>query len=43
MDSMIELAPDSVLCLDSSFGGNDQLKVNTLLDMKAKKIKFRTV
>ncbi|WP_242841726.1 DNA methyltransferase [Desulfitibacter alkalitolerans] len=40
---MIELTPEMVLCLDSAFGRNDQLKVNTMLDMKAKKIKFRTV
>lgn len=43
IQKMIELGPAIVVCLDSAFGGNDQLKTNTVLDMKAKGIEFRTV
>lgn len=40
---IIELAPQRVICLDAAFGGNDQLKTNTVLEMKSHGIEFRTV
>ena len=40
---MIELAPQRIICLDSAFKGNDQLKTNTVLEMKSHGIEFRTV
>ncbi len=40
---MAELQPQRVICLDSAFGGNDQLKTNTVLEMKSLGIEFRTV
>jgi len=40
---MAELEPKRVICLDSAFGGNDQLKTNTVLEMKSHGIEFRTV
>ena len=41
--AMIELQPQRVICLDPAFGGNDQLKTNTVLEMKSQGIEFRTV
>ncbi len=41
--AMIELQPQRVICLDPAFGGNDQLKTNTVLEMKSHNIEFRTV
>jgi adenine-specific DNA-methyltransferase len=43
MDAMVELEPSRVVCMDSGFVGNDQLKTNTVQLMKSKKIEFRTV
>ena len=40
---MAELEPQRVICLDAAFGGNDQLKTNTVLEMKSHGIEFRTV
>ena len=40
---LIELKPERILCLDAAFGGNDQLKTNTVLEMKSHGIEFRTV
>ncbi len=40
---MIEQKPERVLCLDSAFEGNDQLKTNILLQMRDAEIEFRTV
>jgi len=40
---MIELKPESALCLDKAFKCNDQLKTNIVLEMKAHEIKFHTV
>ena len=40
---MIELKPERVVCLDPAFKGNDQLKTNTVLEMKSHGIEFRTV
>lgn len=41
--AMVALDPVRVVCLDQAFGGNDQLKTNTALEMKAHNIEFRTV
>ena len=40
---IISLEPQRVICLDAAFGGNDQLKTNTVLEMKSHGIQFRTV
>lgn len=40
---MIEHKPETVLCLDSAFKGNDQLKTNIVLEMESHEIKFHTV
>jgi len=41
---MAELKPERVVCLDGGFAGNDQLKTNAVLIMKAKGVtKFQTV
>jgi adenine-specific DNA-methyltransferase len=40
---IIELEPQRVICLDTAFGGNDQLKTNSVLEMKSHGIEFRTV
>jgi adenine-specific DNA-methyltransferase len=40
---MMELQPQRVVCLDPAFQGNDQLKTNTVLEMKTHGIEFRTV
>jgi adenine-specific DNA-methyltransferase len=37
------LEPKQVICLDQAFGGNDQLKTNTVLEMRSHDIEFRTV
>ncbi len=43
LHGMIELKPERVLCLDSAFEGNDQLKTNIVLQMRDSEIEFRTV
>jgi adenine-specific DNA-methyltransferase len=41
---MAELKPERVVCLDEGFAGNDQLKTNAVLIMKAKGVtKFQTI
>ena len=40
--AMIELKPQSVLCLDVGFKGNDALKVNAQLEFQSHEIQFRT-
>ena len=34
--------PEGVLCLDTAFAGIDQLKANTVLEMKSHGIEFHT-
>lgn len=36
------LKPWQVICLDNAFGGNDQLKTNTILEILDHEIEFRT-
>lgn len=43
VDAVIALRPVQVICLDSAFHGNDQLKTNTVLEMQSHDIEFRTV
>ena len=40
---MVGLKPEQVICLDNAFGGSDQLKTNTVLEMRDHEIEFRTV
>jgi adenine-specific DNA-methyltransferase len=40
---MIARNPQSVLCLDVAFDGNDALKTNIVLEAKSHSIIFRTV
>ena len=40
--AMIELKPQSVLCLDVGFKGHDALKVNAQLEFQGHDIQFRT-
>ena len=40
--AIIETAPKRVLCLDAGFAGNDQLKTNTVLEMRDAGIEFHT-
>ncbi|MFV1967582.1 MAG: hypothetical protein ACC628_19305 [Pirellulaceae bacterium] len=39
---MIAAQTQRVVCLDPAFQGNDQLKTNTVLEMKSHNIEFRT-
>jgi adenine-specific DNA-methyltransferase len=43
VNQMATLCPIRVICLDSGFAGNDQLKVNAVETFKAKGITFKTV
>lgn len=43
MDNIIALNPQKVIALDKLFTGNDQLKTNTVLQMKAAGIEFKTI
>ncbi|REJ68855.1 MAG: site-specific DNA-methyltransferase [Planctomycetota bacterium] len=43
LGGIAQLAPQRVICLDAAFEGNDQLKTNTVLEMKSHDIEFRTV
>ncbi|MBI5424362.1 MAG: site-specific DNA-methyltransferase [Opitutae bacterium] len=40
---IVALKPQRVLCLDVGFHGNDQLKTNTVLEMKSHGVQFQTV
>jgi len=40
---IMKLKPRQVICLDSAFKGNDQLKTNTVLEMKSQDIVFHTI
>jgi adenine-specific DNA-methyltransferase len=39
---LVARKPKSVVCLDIAFAGNDQLKANTVLEMKSHGIEFHT-
>jgi adenine-specific DNA-methyltransferase len=43
VESILEAKPKKVITLDSLFTGNDQLKTNTVLQMKDAGIEFRTI
>ncbi len=43
VDEILTEKPSKVLCLDSSFGGNDQLKTNTALQMESAGIEFKVI
>jgi len=40
---MISREPAQVVCLDTAFHGNDQLKTNTVLEMRDRGIEFSTI
>lgn len=40
---MMGRKPAQVVCLDTAFHGNDQLKTNTVLEMRDRGIEFRTI
>lgn len=42
LDALRALKPESVICLDAAFAGNDALKTNTVLQMKDAGIRFHT-
>ncbi|MBU0727457.1 site-specific DNA-methyltransferase, partial [Patescibacteria group bacterium] len=43
VDAVLTKKPEKVICLDKAFGGNDQLKTNTLLQMESAKIDFKVI
>lgn len=43
LDSVISIKPNKVIALDRLFKGNDQLKTNTVLQMKDAGIEFKTI
>jgi len=43
IDSVIAIKPNKVIALDKLFKGNDQLKTNTVLQMKDTDIEFKTI
>jgi adenine-specific DNA-methyltransferase len=43
IESIIALKPQKVITLDSLFAGNDQLKTNTVLQMRDAQIDFKTI
>lgn len=43
IDEVIARKPKRVVCLDSLFAGNDQLKTNTVLQMKDVEVEFKTI
>ncbi|MBX3008039.1 MAG: site-specific DNA-methyltransferase [Melioribacteraceae bacterium] len=43
IEEILKLKPKNVIALDNLFVGNDQLKTNTVLQMKDANIEFRTV
>lgn len=43
IDNVISSKPNKVIALDKLFKGNDQLKTNTVLQMKDAGIEFKTI
>ncbi len=43
VEHIISLKPQKVITLDSLFSGNDQLKTNTVLQMRDAGIDFKTI
>ena len=43
LDAIYEIEPLRVICRDAAFDGDDELKTNTVLEMKSHGIEFRTV
>ena len=42
LHGLVARKPKGVICLDVAFAGNDQLKANTVLEMKSHGIEFHT-
>lgn len=43
IEKITKTTPEKFICLDRAFGGNDQLKTNTALQMEAENIEFKVV
>lgn len=43
IDEILQLHPEKVIALDKLFQDNDQLKTNTVLQMKDAGIEFKTI
>ncbi len=43
IDAILADKPEKIICLDKAFGGNDQLKTNTLLQVESAKIDFKVI
>ncbi len=43
IDAIIKSQPKKVITLDNLFAGNDQLKTNTVLQMKDSRVEFKTI
>jgi len=43
VDAILKGKPEKVICLDRGFGGNDQLKSNTALQMEGDGIEFKVI
>jgi len=43
VDAISKGKPEKVICLDKGFGGNDQLKTNTALQMEGEGIEFKVI
>jgi len=43
VDAILKGKPEKVICLDRGFGGNDQLKTNTALQMEGDGIEFKVI
>jgi len=43
VDGILKAKPKKVVCLDKAFGGNDQLKTNTALQMETEGIEFKVI
>lgn len=43
VDAILKAKPGKVICLDKGFGGNDQLKTNTALQMEGDGIEFKVI
>ena len=43
IEKITKAQPQKFICLDRAFGGNDQLKTNTALQLEAEKIEFKVI
>ena len=43
IDAIVAMKPGAVICLDRLFANNDQLKTNSVLQMKDAGVNFKTI